>query len=47
MFELGKIDDEEFGVDELSQMVDHWCDVCVDNCMIRFSFSVDSSFVIC
>ena len=47
MFGLGKIDDEKFGVDELAQMVDHWRDVCVNNCMIRFCFSVDSSLVIC
>ena len=47
MFELGKIDEEEFGVDELSQMINHWRDVCASNCMIRFCFSVDSSFVIC
>ena len=28
-------------------MIDHWRDVCVNSCMIKFCFSIDSSFVIC
>ena len=47
MFELGKIYDEAFVMDELSQMINHWRNVCDTGCATRFCFSVDSSFVIC
>ena len=48
MFELAKIDyNEAFVMNELSQLINHWRDVCENNCASRFCFSIDSSFVIC
>ncbi len=47
VFELGKITDAAFNMDELSAIICNWRDVCDKACQTKFCFSIDSSLVIC
>ena len=47
VFELGKITDAEFSMDELSAIITHWHDVCDKACQTKFCFSIDLSLVVC
>ena len=47
VFELGKITDTEFSMDELSAIICNWRIVCDTACQTRFCFSIDSSLVVC